>query len=439
MRKLFFIYNNFSDLLKKVLGNTGWLISDKIIRMSIGLFVAGWVARFLGPYQYGLLNFSLALVALVGVLSNLGLQELIIRNIVKDPGKRDDLLGTAFVIKAVGGILVFFISILIAFLIRPDDLFSHILVIIIAAGPIFQSFDVIEFYFKSQVEAKYSVIAKSITFLIINVLKVILIIIEAPLVAFAFAVTADILLGSVSLVAAYKLSGKFIRKWKMNLAQAKEFLAESYLLAISAIATLIYMRIDQVMIGQLIGDKELGLYSAAVKLSDVWYVIPLALIQSAAPVLVKSYNENIQKYNYRLQKLFNLLTLIALVIAVPTIFLSGWIVEIVFGGAYSNSSGIFTIHIWSIIFVGWGILKNHILIFEKLVYITMITSICGAAVNVILNYLLIPIYKGEGAAIATLFSQFISSSLVLVFFKKSRKIIFIQIKSLIKFYDIIPK
>ena len=439
MRKLSFIFNNLSDSIKKVLGNTGWLISDKIIRMAIGLFVAAWVARYLGPDQYGLLNFSLALVALVGVLSNLGLQELIIRNIVKDPEKRDDLLGTAFVIKAVGGILVFIFSILITFLIRPDDLTSHVLVIIIAAGPIFQSFDVIEFYFKSQVKAKYSVIAKSISFLVINVLKVVLIILEAPLIAFAFAVTADILLGSASLVAAYKLSGKFIRKWKMNLAQAKEFLAEGYLLGISAIAVLIYMRIDQIMIGQLLGDKEVGLYSAAVKLSEVWYVIPLALIQSVAPVLVKSYNENIHKYNYRLQKLFNLLTLIGLVIAVPTIFLSGWIVEIVFGGAYSNSSGIFAIHIWSIIFVGWGLLRNHILVFEKLVYITMIASLCGAAANVIINYFLIPLYKGEGAAIATLLSQLISSSIVLLFFSKSRKLVWMELKSLFRFYDIKPE
>ncbi len=439
MRKLSFIFNNLSDPVKKVLGNTGWLISDKIIRMAVGLFVAAWVARYLGPDQYGLLSFSLALVALVGVLSNLGLQELIIRNIVKDPGKRDDLLGTAFILKAVGGVLVFFVSILIAFLIRPDDPLSNTLVIIIAAGSIFQSFDVIEYYFKSQVKAKYSVIAKSISFFVINVLKVVLIIIEAPLIAFAFAVTADILLGSASLIAAYRLSNKFFRKWKINLALAKEYLAEGYLLAISAIAVLIYMRIDQIMIGQLIGDKEVGLYSAAVKLSEVWYVIPLALIQSTAPVLVKSYNENIQKYNYRLQKLFNLLTLIGLVIAVPTIFLSGWIVEIVFGGAYSNSSGIFAIHIWSIIFVGWGLLRNHVLVFEKLVYITMIASLCGAAANVIINYFLIPLYQGEGAAIATLLSQIISSSIILIFFKRSRKLIVMEFKSIYSFYNIKPE
>lgn len=439
MRKLSFIFNNLSDPVKKVLGNTGWLISDKIIRMAVGLFVAAWVARYLGPDQYGLLNFSLALVALVGVLSNLGLQELIIRNIVKDPGKRDDLLGTAFVLKAVGGVLVFFVSILIAFLIRPDDPLSNTLVIIIAAGSIFQSFDVIEYYFKSQVKAKYSVIAKSISFFVINVLKVVLIIFEAPLIAFAIAVTADILLGSASLIAAYRLSDKFIRKWKINLALAKEYLAEGYLLAISTIATFIYMRIDQIMIGQMTGDKELGLYSAAVKLSEVLYVIPLALIQSAAPVLVKTFNENIKKYNYRLQKLFNLLTLIGLVIAVPTIFLSGWIVEIVFGGAYSNSSGIFAIHIWSIMLVGWGLLKNHILVFEKIVYITMIASVCGAATNVITNYFLIPLYKGEGAAIATLLSQLISSSIILIFFKKSRKLFVMEFKSLYSFYNIKPE
>ena len=175
MSKLSFISNNLSDSIKKVLGNTGWLISDRIIRMIVGLFVAAWVARYLGPDQYGLLNFSIALVAIVGVLSNFGLEKLIVRNIVQNPARRDELLGTAFFIKAFGGTLVFFTSILIATLIRPTDLLSHMLVIIIAAGSIFQSFDVIEFYFRSQVEAKYSVIAKSIAFIIINIFMVLLI------------------------------------------------------------------------------------------------------------------------------------------------------------------------------------------------------------------------------------------------------------------------
>jgi len=433
------MFNNLSHPIKKVLGNTGWLISDKIIRMAIGLFVAAWVARYLEPDQYGLLNFCLALVALVGVLSNFGLQELIIRNVVKDPEKSNALLGTAFFIKAIGGILVFFISILIALLIRPNDPTSNILVIIIAAGSIFQSFDVIEFYFKSQIKAKYSVIAKSISFFVINVLKIILIIVEAPLIAFALAVTADILLGSASLVAAYRLSGNFIRKWKMSLALAKEYLAEGYLLAISSIAVLIYMRIDQIMIGQLIGDNEVGLYSAAVKLSEVLYVIPLALIQSTAPALVKLYNTNIHKYNSILQKLFNLLTLIGLVIAIPTLFLSSWIVEIVFGSAYTVSSGIFAIHIWSIIFVGWGVLRYHVLIFEKLVYITVISSVCGALANVVANFFLIPVYKGEGAAFATLIAQIIAASLVLFFFRQSRKLVIMEFKSLFNFFKIKPE
>jgi len=433
------MFNNLSHPIKKVLGNTGWLISDKIIRMAIGLFVAAWVARYLEPDQYGLLNFCLALVALVGVLSNFGLQELIIRNIVKDPEKSNALLGTAFFIKAIGGILVFFISILIALLIRPNDPTSNILVIIIAAGSIFQSFDVIEFYFKSQIKAKYSVISKSISFFVINVLKIILIIVEAPLIAFALAVTADIFLGSASLVAAYRLSGNFIKKWKVSLALAKEYLAEGYLLAISSIAVLIYMRIDQIMIGQLIGDNEVGLYSAAVKLSEVLYVIPLALIQSTAPALVKLYNTNIHKYNSILQKLFNLLTLIGLVIAIPTLFLSSWIVEIVFGSAYTVSSGIFAIHIWSIIFVGWGVLRYHVLIFEKLVYITVISSVCGALANVVANFFLIPVYKGEGAAFATLIAQIIAASLVLFFFRQSRKLVIMEFKSLFNFFKIKPE
>jgi len=225
----------------------------------------------------------------------------------------------------------------------------------------------------------------------------------------------------------------------VSLALAKEYLAEGYLLAISSIAVLIYMRIDQIMIGQLIGDNEVGLYSAAVKLSEVLYVIPLALIQSTAPALVKLYNTNIHKYNSILQKLFNLLTLIGLVIAIPTLFLSSWIVEIVFGSAYTVSSGIFAIHIWSIIFVGWGVLRYHVLVFEKLVYITVISSVCGALANVVANFFLIPVYKGEGAAFATLIAQIIAASLVLFFFRQSRKLVIMEFKSLFNFYKIKPE
>jgi len=439
MSKLSFISNNLSDSIKKVLGNTGWLISDRIIRMIVGLFVAAWVARYLGPDQYGLLNFSIALVAIVGVLSNFGLEKLIVRNIVQNPARRDELLGTAFFIKAFGGALVFFTSILIATLIRPTDLLSHMLVIIIAAGSIFQSFDVIEFYFRSQVEAKYSVIAKSIAFIIINIFKVMLILGNAQLYMFAWAILGEVLLGALGLLSAYKLYGNTIKRWKVKFKMARELFAEGWMIVLATVSALIYMKIDQIMLGQLIDDAEVGIYSAAVKLSEVCYVIPLAIIQSVAPVITKAYQQDFSKYNFRLQKIFNVLTLIGLVIVLPTTFFSNSIIDIIFGIEYIDSASVLSIHIWTVILVGWALTTHLSLVTEKLVKFILIASTIGAVSNVLLNFALIPLYKGNGAAVATLISHLLSTTLTITFFSQTRRIVLMQIKSVFRIFDIKPE
>ena len=314
MKILQFSLNWLSEPIKKVLGNTGWLISDKLVRLAVGLFVAAWVARYLGPDQYGILNFSIALVAIFGVLSNFGLERLIVRNIVQSPSVRDELLGSAFILRSVAGFIVLSFSILVIMIIRPEDYYSHLMVTIIAAGSIFQSFDVIEYYFKSQIEAMYSVIAKSIAFILINIFKVILILSNAELYMFAWAFFGEILLGALGLLSAYRIYGNNIKRWKFKFSMIKELMSEGWMLALASIASLVYMKIDQIMIGQLVNNIEVGIYSAAVKLSEVVYVIPWVIVQSVAPVITKAYQQNSGNYNLRLQKLFNIITLTSLVI-----------------------------------------------------------------------------------------------------------------------------
>jgi O-antigen/teichoic acid export membrane protein len=439
MRKLSFVFNNLSDPIKKVLGNTGWLISDRIIRMAVGLFVAAWVARYLGPNQYGLLNFSIALVAIIGVLSTLGLEQLILRNIVQNPDRRDELLGTAFVLKSVAGIIVFLLSLLAISIIRPGNDYSYLLVTIIAAGSIFQSFDVIEFYFRSQVEAKYPVIVKSIAFILINVFKVILILSNADLYMFAWAFLGELLLGAFGLITAYKLYGNTIKRWKVKLKVVKELFSEGWLLALASVAAIIYMKIDQIMLGQMINDAEVGIYSAAVKLSEICYVIPLAIIRSVAPAITKTYQQDFSKYNIRLQKVFNILTLIGIIIVLPITFFSNSIIDLIFGAKYNASASVLSIHIWTLILVGWLLTTNLSLITEKLIKIILIASMLGAVSNVLMNLALIPVYKGNGAAIATLISYFISTTLTISFFSKPRRIVLMQMKSIFRFYDIKPE
>jgi polysaccharide transporter, PST family len=428
----------FHPGLVKILSNTGWMISEKIIRMSVGIYVTVWVARYLGPEVFGLFSFILAISALFSMLSTLGIEQIVVRDFVRKPEKSNEILGTAFMLKFMGAFLSLIFSVTTIYYFREGDSLTVLMVGIVSAATVFQSFDVIDLNFKARVEARYPSIAKSIAFLLMSLLKVLLIIINAPLIAFAWAVFGEVALSAVFLVIAYKIKGFKIKGWQFRVVRAKKLLVECWPLAISGVAVMIYMKIDQVMLGQLVGDRAVGLYSAAIKLSEVWYIVPVAIMNSAAPAITRSFSSDLNQYHARLQKLFNLTTLIAFMLAVPTTILSSHIIEIIYGKEFLSSSPILAIHIWGSIFVGWGLIKELLLVTEGLVKVTLITTVTGAAFNIILNLILIPMFQGQGAAIATLFSQLISASLTLLFFRNARKIVKMQFKSLFRFFDFIP-
>lgn len=157
--------------LQKILANTGWLFIDKIIRMGVGLLVGIWVARYLGPEQFGLYNYALSFVALFSALATLGLDGIVVRDIVRDPSCKDETLGTAFVLKLIGGGLTFLFVVGANSLLRPHDRLTQWLVGIIALGTIFQAFDTIDFWFQSQVKSKHTVYSKNTAQLAINIVR----------------------------------------------------------------------------------------------------------------------------------------------------------------------------------------------------------------------------------------------------------------------------
>lgn len=429
----------FSSSYQKVMGNAGWLLFDRFLRMAVGIYVTVWVARYLGPEQFGLLNYAFALTAILSLLSTLGLEQIIIRDLVKDPALKNVTLGTSFILKLSGSFFSIILSVLIVTIMRPGEYLIIFIVAIIATGTLFQSSDVIDLFFKSRVESKYPVLSKSFPFILINLFKIYLIINDAPLIAFAWAAMAEVAFGAVGLTLTYKLTRNSFKEWQYSFRRAKELLSESWPLLLSGIAVLIYMRIDQIMLGQIVGDSTVGFYSAALKLSEVWYTIPIAIMNSATPIITKSYTNDLNQYHKRIQKLFNLMTLIGLTLAIPTTFLSSFIIQIIYGKEFLISAAILSIHIWSSIFIGWGLLKDMILVTQSLVKIILVTTLVGALCNVLLNLILIPSHFGVGAAWATLISQVFSVSVVLLFFKQTRLYTGMQIKSLFKFYDIIPK
>jgi O-antigen/teichoic acid export membrane protein len=388
-------------VLQRAVGNTGWLFADQIVRMVVGLFVGVWVARYLGPERYGLLSYSVAFVMLFSALASLGLNDIAVRNLVRTPALKNEIIGTAFLLRIMSGLTVFGLTMGGIFIIRPADTLTHWLVGIIAAGSVFQAFDAINFWFQSQVSSKYTVFATNFAFLMVSAVKIVLILRNAPLVAFAWAALAEIAIGSTGLVIAYRVTGHRLKDWHASLTMAGTLLKDSWPLIFSGIVSMIYLRIDQVMLGQMKGSGEVGIYSAAVRLAEVWYFIPMAIYSSVLPGIVEAKFISEDLFYSHLQKLYNLMAMIAYLIAIPVTFLAGWVVVILFGTSYAKAGPMLAVLIWAGLFVNLGVARSAFLNTMNWTRVHFITVFLGSIVNVGLNLLLIPVYGGMGAVIAS--------------------------------------
>jgi len=419
--------------VRKILGNTGWLIADRILRMGVGLFVGVWVARYLGPARFGSLNFALSFVALFGSLTTLGLDGIVVRQIIKDSSSTFSILGNTLALRLGGAMLAALASVVIARLIEPHDHTALILVSLIATGLVFQAFDTIDSYFQSQVQSKLTVWSKNIAFLLVAGVRVLLIHVKAPVWTFASAGVAELALGAIGLVIAYQAYGGNILEWRTSRQVSIDLLKQGWPLILSGMAIMIYMRIDTVMLKVMQGDAAAGLYAAATRISEVWYFVPAAIVSSVSPAIMRS-KVNPSLYYNRLRSLFSLMILTSVSIGSCIALASHWIVNHLYSNTYAAAAPILAIHIWASVFVFLGVAQSPFDLSENLLRLSLYRTVAGAVVNVVLNCLLIPRYSALGAAIATVLSYAVSAFIANAFDARTRPIFFLQLRSVVPRY-----
>jgi O-antigen/teichoic acid export membrane protein len=434
LNKLTAVSKKLSPNLRRVIGNTGWLFTEKIAQMILGLLVGLWIARYLGPEQFGRFNYALAIVGLFLPFAKLGLDNIVIRNLARDSAGKDEVLGTAFILKLIGSSLTFFVTLGFVILSTSDRSTNPIetfwLVGIVASGTIVQSFDIIDYWFQSQVQSKYSVLARLVAYILINGVKLILIQLRAPLIAFAIAMVAEYVLGAIGYLVVYRFNGNLIKTWQVSVGYAKSLLKDSWPLILSGVVIMIYMRIDQFMLGQMVGDKSVGIYSAAVKISELWYFVPGAIVNSVFPYIVRAKQIDEAVYYRRLQQLLTVVSILAYSVAIPVTFLSTQIVTLLYGRNYAEAGAILNIHIWAGLFVSLGLARETWITTEGLMKFSAATAAVGAVINVILNFFLIPKYGGLGAAIATVIAQAVAAYGVSAIYPPTRRIFIYQTKAI---------
>lgn len=416
--------------LTNIFGNIYWLFLEKILRASLGAIVGICVARYLGPEQFGALNFSMAITGFFGAVASLGLQGTAVREIVNEPTRTPSILGTTAVLQQIAGLAAYTLLIITFTHIRSNDELDLHITAILGAIILFKASEISIYWFESHVQSKYIAWIQGATFLIFSGLKVLLISFDAPLKAFAWAILAETAIASLASLCALNRCGPKLTSLRFNINQAREIMRDSWPFALSSIAIMAYMRIDQIMVGMLIGDEAVGIYSAAIQLSEAFYFVPLIIASSVFPLVLASKKENNEAYLQHLQHLYDLMVLIGIFIAIPATFLSTSLMPFLFGEQYSDSGMVLAIHIWASVFVFLGIASGKSLIAENRPLLSLQRQALGLLSNISLNLFLIPLYGTIGAALSFVISQAFSGFLYDALQKETRTMFYMKLASL---------
>jgi O-antigen/teichoic acid export membrane protein len=416
--------------LQKILGNSGWMLGDKIARMTGGLLVGILLARYLGPRLFGEFSYAFAMVMLFSPVSMLAQDGIVIRRIVQNPVDRDKILGTSFLLMFGGGVIAFGLAMATIFAARPEDRLVQWLVGILVAGTIIQAFNVIEYWFESQLQWKFTVYAKTSAFLFLSIVKIGLILLQAPLIAFAWAGLAETVIGSAGLLIVYRLRGSFVKDWHFDREAAGSILQDSWPLLFSALLTMVYLRIDQVMLGNMAGSRELGNYSVAVQIAEAWYFIPMVICSSVLPAVVEAELISDELVYSHMRKLYSLVILLAYMVALPIAFFSKGIIQLLFSTAYTDAGPLLAILIWTGVFTNLGAARHIFVVAKNLTRVNLLSVALGCVMNILLNFFLIPAYGAMGAVVATFISYWFAVHGTCFLFRSLRPTGWIMTKAL---------
>ena len=415
---------------EKYFKNTAWLMLGRILSMLVGFIIA----RYLGPASFGDLSFAIAFTGIFAAVGALGLDTFIIREIINKPEDKNLIMGSAFWMRVGVNLLIIPAAVLIYLWFRSmaviKDESLAALIAFCGLASLFKSFNIIDSYFQSQVRSKYVVHVQNVCLIISAGIKVLLIVFKLPVIWFAGALAADALLVAIGLVIIYRRKAlQHISRWQFDASRAKSLLNQSWPLILSAIMVSLYMQIDTVML-KTKGSEAVGIYSAAARISEAWYFIPVAIVTSVFPAIIHARKTDLVRYNKRLQNLYDLLIGLSLPVALIISIGADLIIRLIYTDQYEGAGLVLAIHIWSGIFVFLGSASSQYLLAEGFTMISFKRTALGAIVNILLNLWLIPLYGGVGASVATLIAYFTSTFSILLF-KQTRNQGLMMLKSLL--------
>lgn len=408
------MFNNRPNL-RSFSVNLGWLVADKLTRLIVAVFISAWIARYLGPEQYGLLAYALTLVSMFQALSLLGLDNLVVRDIAAASYRAHLVLGTAMRLRAAGTFGAYIALGATVAVLHFHDQATAGIILLAGLSLFFQITEVIDLWFQSQLQSRRTVLAKMLSYLATAAAKVGLVLAGVSLTWFAVAGVLEAALTAISLGVSYRMF-RTRQRWSWDSTIARELLRQSWPLLISGLSVFLYMRTSVIVLRQQAGNAEVGLYSVGATLSEMWYFIPMTIFTSVAPIIARKRAEGVKAYQRLMQQVFAGMWILSFAVVTFNIVGASIFIDLLYGHQYARSAGIFRIHALTFIPVCLGLVQSIWLINEGRSKLALYQAISGAIVALSLNFMLIPSYGVYGAAVATVFAQFVQAFLANAFF-----------------------
>jgi PST family polysaccharide transporter len=399
--------------------------------MSLGLLVSVWLARYLGPDQFGLFSFAIVLVAIGGAIATMGLDSLVGKELLLHPDDRDVILPTAITLQLVGGMLTYLCLVGLIIVFKADN---HILILTIAIlGQLnfFKAFEAVKYWYESQLLSKVTIRVEMAVFILFASVKGGLLFFGFDLISIAIAVLFESVTIAVSLVLIYRRHGGILSPGRFCKTRALKLLSDGWPFVVSSISVMVYLRIDVVMLESYLGASAVGTYGVAMRISEVWYFIPGVIAASVFPSIVEAKKVSHALYSSRFIRLLSLLFFTSLGIAAITSLSSEWIVSLLFGTRYWSAASLLDYIAWSTVFVFMGVASGRWFLVENLQRLLLYRTVLGAIINIALNLLLIPRYGAIGAAWSTLASQAYANVIANFTSEKTRPLFWLQCKAVV--------
>lgn len=403
----------------KNLRNASWIIAEQIFQMGVSLVLGVISARYLGPSNYGALNYTASFVAFFTSMATLGMEGVVVRKLVAHPESEGAILGSAIFLRFISAILSNVLILFIIQVLNPNDTTKLILAALQSIQLIFQAIYILDAWFQRHLKSKYVSFAKMLACIVVSLYKILLLVSAQSLYWFAFSNSLTYIIISIVLVILYKRQSN--QKFTFNAKLGKELFLDSYHFAIAGLMVSVYSQIDKIMIGNMLTDTDVGLYVTASGVCSMWIFVPMAIIQSFRPSIIEfKENQNEVMYQLRLKQLFAVITYLSLFVAVAIALIAPYLIKILYGKAYIGAVSILQILIWSEIFAMIGVVRGVWILCEHYNEYIKYYLALGAICNVLLNWWLIPVCGTGGAAIATLITQALVALFAPMLFSRTR-------------------